>query len=62
MDKQYIVNYVKNHFPTQSTQSIANHLQLSVSQVRTIAKNHNIKECKKYKNTLKRQLVTNREK
>lgn len=62
MDKQYIINYVKNYFPTQSTQSVADHLHLTASQVRTIAKKYNIKKCKIYKKKLKIQLVINRKK
>lgn len=49
MDKQYIVNYVKNHFPTQSTQSVADHLYLTVSQVRTIAKTTRLRNAKNIK-------------
>lgn len=43
------------------TDQVAQKLNLTVSQVRTIASNHNIKKCKKYLNELKDNLTKNRQ-
>ncbi|HLR41770.1 MAG TPA: hypothetical protein VK067_00865, partial [Pseudogracilibacillus sp.] len=60
MNEDYIITYVKENFPTKPTQAVANHLRLTVSQVRTIAKRYQIKKCDKYLQGLKKQLVINR--
>src|SRR5699024_4218483 len=45
-----------------TTQSVADHLQLTVNQVRTIAKNNRIQKYEEYKANLKRQLIIDRKK
>ncbi|MEI3609690.1 hypothetical protein [Pseudogracilibacillus sp. SO10305] len=62
MNDPYVIDYIKKHFPNHKTQSVADHLQLTVSQVRTIAKNHRIQKCEEYKANLKRQLIIDRKK
>lgn len=62
MNKESIVEYIKEYYPTNSTQSIANELGLTVSQIRTIAKKNNVQKCKGYLMGLKKQLIVDRRK
>lgn len=55
-----IVAFVKEHYPTTPTHSIAKKLNISVYHVRSIAKKNNIVKCEKYKYQLKENLVTSR--
>lgn len=49
-----IITYIKKHFPTNSTNDVASQLNLTPSQVRTIAKKHNIVKNENYKKHLKK--------
>ncbi|WP_153722655.1 hypothetical protein [Sporosarcina cascadiensis] len=60
MPSDHTISYIKQHFPTSPTNVVAKAVNLSISQVRTLAKKHNIKKCGLYKEGLKRQLVTDR--
>lgn len=62
MDKGYIFSFIREHFPTNSTASIAESLNISTHHVRSIAKKNNIVKCKKYKQQLQKQLVIDRKK
>lgn len=55
-----IVHYIKQFYPSTSTEKVANALHLTPSQVRTLAKKHGIKKCERYKAELKKQLIVNR--
>ncbi|GKV64862.1 MULTISPECIES: hypothetical protein [unclassified Sporosarcina] len=54
------ISYIKQHFPNTPTSIVADAVNLTISQVRTIAKKYHIKKCDLYKEELKRQLVTDR--
>jgi|SRR5690625_212566 len=56
------INFIKKHFPTQPTEKIAKKLNLTTSQVRTIAKKYHIKKCETYKKQLITNLVRHRKK
>lgn len=62
MNKGNIIAFIKEHFPSNSTSAIAEQLNISIHQVRTIAKRNNVVKCEKYKQQLKKQLVENRKK
>lgn len=60
MRKEKLVTYIKKHYPTTPTQTVAKALNLSVSQVRTIAKQNKLQKCEKYKEKLQKELVIHR--
>ncbi|MBY0223483.1 MULTISPECIES: hypothetical protein [Sporosarcina] len=60
MPNDQTITYIRQHFPTTPTEVVAEAVNLTISQVRTLAKKHNIKKCELYKEELKRQLVTDR--
>lgn len=62
MYERSIVSYVIKHYPTNSTALIAEELNLSSNQVRTIAKHNNVVKCKEYKKQLQKDLVRHRRK
>lgn len=47
MKNKETLAYIKAHFPNTPTNDVANHLNLSPFQVRSIAKKHNIKKSEK---------------
>lgn len=57
-----IISYIKKHYPTNSTASIAKHLNISTYKVRKVAEKNNIVKCVNYKKQLAEQLVENRRK
>jgi len=62
MDKEDVVSYVKQFYPNTATKDVAKSLNLSLSQVRTLAKQHSVTKCSNYKEELQKQLVVNRKK
>ncbi|MCM3711665.1 hypothetical protein [Sporosarcina luteola] len=62
MEKDDVVSYVKKFYPNTATRIVAESLNLSINQVRTLAKKHNVTKCKLYKEELKKQLVIDRKK
>lgn len=62
METEMLIDYVKKFFPVTPTKDVAKHLNLSIHQVRTIARKNNILKCPTYKQQLKDQLVLNRKK
>jgi hypothetical protein len=62
MDKGDLISYVKQFYPYTATKDVAKSLNLSISQVRTLAKQHNVTKCIKYKLELQKQLVVSRKK
>lgn len=62
MYKDDIIDFIREHYPTNSTNFISEELNISVHHVRSIAKRNNIVKCDKYKQQLKNQLVENRKK
>lgn len=62
MNKDYVINFIKKYYPTNTTALVANQLNISVHRVRSIAKSNNIAKCENYKKHLKKQLVANRKK
>ena len=62
MDKEEVISYIKQFYPNTSTKDVAKSLSLSISQIRRLAKQHNITKCNKYRQRLKQQLVVNRKK
>lgn len=62
MNNNPVLSHIMKNFPNTATKVIANELNLTISQVRTIAKRHNVVKCEKYKQILKKELVINRRK
>ncbi|KXH79729.1 hypothetical protein [Sporosarcina sp. HYO08] len=62
MNKEDVISYVKQFYPSTATKDVAKALNLSINQVRTLAKQHKVTKCKTYKQELKQQLVVNRRK
>lgn len=62
MNKENIIAFIKEQYPTNSTASIAEQLNISIHHVRSIAKRNNIVKCEKYKEQLKVNLIENRKK
>lgn len=60
MEKDDVVSFVKQFFPNTATKDVAKSLNLSIHQVRSLAKKHNVIKCNKYKQDLQKQLVVNR--
>jgi hypothetical protein len=42
MNDEEKISYIRRHFPVKTTQSVAKYLNLSISQVRRLAKINNI--------------------
>lgn len=62
MDLNIIIPYIREFYPTTTTKDIAKSLNLSIYQVRKIAKQNNITKCPEYKQQLKKKLVIDRKK
>src|SRR5699024_10658061 len=62
MTNTEIITYIKKHFPTTPTDTVAKHVDLSSYQVRTIAKKHGIHKCKDYIKQQRKSLVKHRRK
>lgn len=62
MDENTILSYVCKHFPTESTEKIAQSLGLNSYVVRKIAKEHNINKSPEYLHGLSIQLTNKRRK
>src|SRR5690625_3367159 len=62
MNEQQILSYIKKHFPTTPTRLVAKKVNLSLYQVRTIARKHQIKKCKAYLKQQQKQLIKHRRK
>jgi|GEM_PF-475601 len=60
MEERKIIKLIQDKFPSNRTIDVAEELNLSPYQVRTIAKKNNIVKCKKYQSQLKKQLILNR--
>lgn len=54
------ISYIRRHFPVKTTESIANYLNLSISQVRRLAKINNITKSPDYLKKLKESLKESR--
>lgn len=62
MSDEKILAYIEQHFPTTPTEKVAKAVRLSPYQVRTIAKQHNIKKCQNYIKRQRKDLVKHRRK
>lgn len=62
MNEEHLISYIKQFYPNSTTKDVAKSLNLSSSQVRTLAKQLNVTKCIKYKQELKKQLVIDRKK
>ncbi|RKD24225.1 hypothetical protein BEP19_07415 [Ammoniphilus oxalaticus] len=56
------IEYIINHYPTNSTDYVARKLNLTPSKVRSIAKGLDLKKCEDYKKSLMNRLVEDRRK
>jgi hypothetical protein len=60
MNNEEIIFYIRRHFPVKTTESIAKNLNLSISQVRRLAKINNITKSSDYLKKLKESLKESR--
>lgn len=60
MLNESVVTYVKKHFPYEPTSQVATALNLTISQVRSIAKKNNINKSQWYLEKLKTELIQHR--
>ncbi|MEQ6377586.1 DNA endonuclease [Bacillaceae bacterium S4-13-58] len=62
MDDEFLLDYIKKHFPNSKTEDIADFLGIHECTVRRIAKRNNVVKSEKYLNQLKEKLVKDRRK
>src|SRR5699024_11662630 len=62
MQPKSIISQVIKLYPTTSNKKIAKKLNLTTSQVRTIANQNGVEKCRLYKERLKNDLIINRRK
>lgn len=60
MNEQQVISYIKKRFPNTPTDYIAKKVNLSSFQVRTIAKNNNVKKCRQYIKQQRKKLIEHR--
>lgn len=54
------ISYIKKFYPITSTKKVADHLNITPSAVRTLAKNNNINKSGDYLKKLKAELIVSR--
>lgn len=57
MPNEETIAYIKQHFSNTPTNSIAEAVNLTISQVQSLAKKYQVGKCPLYKETLKQQLI-----